>query len=93
METIFINIENSKLNNPFKYVLNLSQGLDFRGTNKKVAPQNRFTYKYWKNTRQEQKNNELKIISPKRNGETELPDGSYSVTGIQDYLSSLSQKK
>ena len=30
MEAIFMNIENSKTNEPYKFVLNLSQRLDLR---------------------------------------------------------------
>ena len=30
MEAIFMNIENSKINEPYKFVLNLSQRLDLR---------------------------------------------------------------
>ena len=39
METIFMNTENSKTNEPHKFVLNLSQRLD-----KRVALQNLFIY-------------------------------------------------
>ena len=33
METIFMNTENSKTNEPHKFVLNLSQRLDLRSSN------------------------------------------------------------
>ena len=36
METIFMNTENSKTNEPHKFVLNLSQRLDIRKSNKHV---------------------------------------------------------
>ena len=36
METIFMNTENSKTNEPHELVLNLSQGLDLRSSNKHV---------------------------------------------------------
>ena len=39
----------------------------------------------WKNIRKQYKNNKLKII-PTWNGEFELPDGSYSVSDIQDHI-------
>ena len=32
-------------------------------------------------------NNKLKIIASKWNGEFEIPEGSYSVSDIQDYTS------
>ena len=37
METIFINTENSKTNEPRKFVLNMLQRLDLRSLNKHVA--------------------------------------------------------
>ena len=49
MEKIFINTENSKTNERHKYVLNLSQRLDLRRSNKHVALQNLSIYYTWKN--------------------------------------------
>ena len=40
----------------------------------------------WKNIRQKYKNNKLQIIAPTWNDEFELPDGSYSVSDIQNYI-------
>ena len=40
MQTIFINTENTKTNKPHKFVLNLSQRLDFKSSNKHVSLQN-----------------------------------------------------
>ena len=40
MGTIFMNIENSKRNEPHKFVLNLSQRLDLRSSNKHAALKN-----------------------------------------------------
>ena len=40
MKTIFMNTKNSKTNEPHKFVLNLSQRLDFKSSNKHVASQN-----------------------------------------------------
>ena len=44
METIFMNTENSKTNEPYKFVLNLSKRLDLGSLNKHVALQNLSTY-------------------------------------------------
>ena len=38
------------------------------------------------------KNNKLKIIAPTWNLEFELPDGSYSVSDIQDYIEYIIKK-
>ena len=40
METIFMNTENSKTNEPHKFVLNLSQRLDLNDIDKHLALQN-----------------------------------------------------
>ena len=40
METTFMNTENSKKNESRNYVLNMSQGLDLKCSNKFVALQN-----------------------------------------------------
>ena len=79
------NTENSKTNEAHKFVLNLSQRLDLRSSNKNVA----LIYllhveKY--------KNNKLKIIPPTSNDECELPSGSYSVSNIQDYIEFIIKK-
>ena len=63
METIW-NAKNSKKNERHKYVLNLSQRLDLKSSNKHVAFQNLSIYYTWKNIRQQYKNNKLKILAP-----------------------------
>ena len=77
-----MNMENSKPNEPHKYVLNLSQRLDLRSLNKNVALQNLSIYYTWKNIRKQYKNNKPKIIAPMWNDKFELPDGFYSVSDI-----------
>ena len=47
-ETIFMKTENNKTNEPHKFVLNLSQRLDLRSSDKHVAPQNLHIYYKWK---------------------------------------------
>ena len=82
-----MNTENSKTNEPHKFVLNLYQRLDLRSSDKHDALQNLSIYYKWKNIRKQYKNNELKIIAPTWNDEFELPDGSYSVSDFQIILS------
>ena len=64
METILINTENGKIKEPHKFVLKLSQRLDWRSSNKHVALQNLSICYTWKNIRKQYKNNKLKIIAP-----------------------------
>ena len=86
MEKIFMNTENSKANEPHKFVLNLSQKLGLRSSDKHVALQNLSIYCTWKNIRKQWKKNKLEIIAPTWKDEFELPDGSYSVSNIQDCI-------
>ena len=69
METIFMNTENSKTSEPHKFVLNLSQRLDLRSSNKHVTLQNLSIYYSWKNIRNQYKHNKLRIIAPTWNDE------------------------
>ena len=54
METIFMNTENSKTNEPNKFAINLSQRLDLRNSNKHVGLQDLAIYYTQKKTVQEQ---------------------------------------
>ena len=74
-----MNTENSKTNKQHKFVLNLSQRLDLKSSNKHVFLENVSIYLTWKSIRQQDKNNKLKIIAPMWNDEFELLDGSYSM--------------
>ena len=92
METIFVKTENSKTNEPHRFLLHLSQRLDWRGSNKHVVLQNLSTCCTWENMRKQYKNNKLKIIAPTWNDEFELHDGSCSVLDIQDYIKYIIKK-
>ena len=58
---------------------------------KLAALQNLPIYYTWKSIRGEYKNSKLKIISPLWNNEFELPDGSYSVLDIQNYIECITK--
>ena len=65
METIFMNTENSKTNEPCKFALHLPQRLDLRSSNKHVPLQDFPSIYYtWKNIRKQYKNNKIKITAP-----------------------------
>ena len=76
METIFLNMENSKTNESLKSFLDLPQRLDVRSPYKNAVLQNLSTYYTLKNIRKRHKNNKLKITAPTGNDEFEFPDGS-----------------
>ena len=92
METVFMNMENNKISEPHKFVLNLSQRLDLRSSGKHVSLQNLSIYYTWEYIRKQYKNNKLKIIAPTWNNEFELPDGSYYFSDIQDYIEYIIKK-
>ena len=75
-----------------KFVFSWPQKLDLRSSDKLVVLKNLSIYYIWKNIRKQYKNNKLKIIAPTWNDEFELPDGSYSVSGIQDYIEFVIKK-
>ena len=81
-----MNTKNSKTNEPHKFALHSSQRSDLKSLGVHVALQNLSIYCTWKNVRKQYKNNKLKIIAPTWNDESELPDGFYSVSGIQDCI-------
>ena len=55
MATIFMNVENSKTNEPHKSVLNLPERLELKMVDKHVALQKLSTYYTWKNIRKQYK--------------------------------------
>ena len=81
-----MNTENSQTSEPHKFSFNLSQILDLRSSSKHAALQNLSIYYTSQDIRKHYKNNKLKIIAPTWNDEFELPDGSYYVSDIQDYI-------
>ena len=86
MDTIFMNSENSKTPKPHVLVLKLTNKLDLRIGKKVIALSNLSIYYTWKNIKSSYNNNKFKISAPRLNDKFELPDGSYSVSDIQDYF-------
>ena len=58
-----MNMENSKTNEPHKFVFSLLKRLDLRSSNKNVALQKLSIYYTWKNIRQQYKNNKLEMTA------------------------------
>ena len=57
-----------------------------------MALANLSIYYTWKNIKSEYNNNKFKISAPTWNDEFNLPDGSYSVSDIQDYFEYIIKK-
>ena len=92
METIFMNTENSKTNEPRRFKLDLTDKLNLKNPNKNMALANLSIYYTWKNIKSEYKNNKFKISAPTWNDTFDLPDGSYSIADIQDYFEFIIKK-
>ena len=79
-----MNSRNSKTSDPHRLLLNLSDKINLKRSDKYVALSNLSIYYTWKNIKKSYKNNKFKISAPTWNEEFELSDGSYSISDIQD---------
>ena len=87
-----MNSENSKTSQPHVWGLKFTNKLDWTRGKKVIALLNLSIYYTWKNIKSSCNNNKFKISAPTWNDEFELPDGSYSVSDIQDYLDHILKK-
>ena len=92
MDTIFINSENSKTSEVHVLLLKLTNKLDLRISGKLIALSNLTISYSWKNIKSSYNNNKFKISAPTWNDKFKLPDGSYSVSDIQDYFEYILKK-
>ena len=90
METIFMNTENSKTNEPHRFKLDLTDKLNLKNPNKNMALADLSIYYTWKNTNSEYNNNRFRISAPTWNNTFDLPDGS--IADIQDYFEFIIEK-
>ena len=86
MNTIFMNSKNSKTSDPDRLLFNLIDKINLRRSHKYVLLSRLSMYYTWKLVRKSYYNNKFKISAPTWNEEFELPDGSYSISDIQDYF-------
>ena len=87
-----MNSENSKTSEPHILKLKLTDKLDLRLDKKVIALSNLSIYYTWNNIKSSYNNDKFKISAPIWNEEFTLPDGSYSVSDIQDYFEYILQK-
>ena len=86
METVFMNTENSKTNEPDKFRLTLADKLNLKDPNKNMALADLSIYFTWKNIKSESNKNKFKISALTWNDTFDLPDRSYSISDTQDYF-------
>ena len=92
MDTISTNSENSKTSESCVLKLKLTSKLDLRIGEKVLVLSTLSIYYTWRNIKSSYNNNKFKISAPTWNDEFELPDGSYSVSDIQDYFKYILKK-
>ena len=93
MDTIFMNSENRKIPKPHVLVLKFTNKLDLRIDKKVIALSNLSIYYTWKNIKSSYNNSEFKISALTWNDEFELPDGSYSVSDIENCFEYILKKR
>ena len=87
-----MNSKNSKTNEPYKFKYDLIDKLDFKNLNKNMALANLSIYYTWKNVKSTYNNNKFKIPAPTWNETFDLPDESYNISEIQDYVEYIIKK-
>ena len=84
--------KNSKTNEPYKFKYDLIDKLDLKNPNKNMALANLSIYYTWKNVKSTYNNNKFKISAPTWNETFDLPDGSYNISEIRDYIEYIIKK-
>ena len=87
-----MNSENSGTSEYHVLTLKLTDKLDLRRGQKTVALSNVSICYTWKNIKSSYNNNKFKISAPTWSEKFELPDGSYSISDIQDYFEYILKK-
>ena len=77
MDIIFTNSENSKISDSYRLLLNLSDKINLKKSDKYVALSNLSIYCTWKNVQSSYKNNIFKILAPTWSDKYDLHDGIY----------------
>ena len=87
-----MNSENSRTPKPYILILKLTNKLDLRMGKIVISLSNLSICYTWKNIKSSYNNNKFKISAPTWTDEFELPDGSYSMSDIQDYFEYILKK-
>ena len=92
MEAFFMNAKNSKTNESHRFKYDLIDKLDLKNPNKNMTLGSLSIYYTWKNVKSTYNNNTFKISAPTWNETFDLPDGSYNIPEIQDYIEYIIKK-
>ena len=93
METIFMNTENSKTNQSYKFMYQFTYKRNLKNpNNRNIGLVNLSIYYTWKNMKSAYNNNKFKISAAAWNNEFQLTDGSYSISDIQYHFEFIIKK-
>ena len=92
MDTTFMNSKNSGTSDPRRLLLNLTDKINLKRSDKYVVLSNLSIYYIWKNIKMSCKNNEFKISATTWNEQFKLPDELYSASDIQEYFQYILKK-
>ena len=82
----FLNIKDSKTSELHRFKLDLTDNLNLKDPKKNMALTNLNICYTCENIKWEYQNNKFKISASTWDDVFELPDGSYSIAGIEDYF-------
>ena len=92
METIFMNTQNSKTNEPHRFKLDLAGKHYLKNPKKNIALAKLSIYYTWKNIKTEYNNNKFKISASTWTETFDSPDSSYTTDDIEDYFEFIIKK-
>ena len=81
-----MNTENSKTSQPNRFLYNFTDKFNLKNPNKNIGLANLSIYHTWKNITSPYNNNKFKISAPTWNDTFDVPDGSYSISALQNYF-------
>ena len=87
-----MNTDNSRANKSHRFWLSLADNLNLKNSCKNLALANLSIYCTWKNIKSPWNNNKFKIFAPTWNDTFDLPDGSYTISDIQDFFEFIIKK-
>ena len=84
--------KNSQTSQTYVLILKFTDKFDLTRGENRIALSNLSIFYTWKNIKSSYNNNKFKVSAPTWNDKFELPDGSYSVSDIQDYFEYILKK-
>ena len=87
-----MNTASSTTKHSHKFVYNFTDKLNLKNSNKTIALANLSIYYTWKNVKSDYNINKFKISAPTWNDTFDVPDGSYSITALQNYFGYIIKK-